>query len=96
MRGALTPMIQDISKKIIGREISQKELRFIPYIQYQLCNEQTIDMRRIDAEEREIFMSWKKNGWVDGGASARSLEVSKDFWNFMSEILYLGYVAYEE
>ena len=92
-RGALTPAIQAAAKYMIGREISLKELRLIPYIQYQLFNEQTIDIQRIDADEREILQSWKKNGWVAGGASAHSLEVSKPFWDFMCEVLYLGYVG---
>lgn len=94
MRGALTPQIQEIAKKHLGREISSRELRLMPYIQYEAMNSQKIDPNKMNAEERTIWQSWKKQGWVDGGMTG--IGITKDFWDTMNEILWLGYVAHED
>lgn len=94
MRGALTPQIQELAQKHLGREISLRELRLMPYIQYVAMNSQKIDPNKINSEERKIWQSWKKQGWVDGGMTG--IGITKDFWDAMSEILWLGYVVYEE
>ena len=43
-RGVLTEKVQEIAKKMIGREISRTELRLIPHIQYLMVNEQKINI----------------------------------------------------
>lgn len=91
MRGAITPMIQQIARDKIGRDISQAELRLIPYVQYVMLNGQHLDPRKINQEEREILSKWRKAGYVEGGASGMS--ISKDFYDFMCEILWEGYVV---
>jgi hypothetical protein len=90
MRGKLTQEINDIAKMMIGREISQVELRLIAYIQYVMMNEQRIDIAKINQEERKILSNWRKEGVIDGGASPMS--ITKPFWNFMCEVLFEGYV----
>ena len=91
MRGSLTPKIQEITKKYLKREISQTELRLLPYIQYVMMNEQRLDIRKINSEEREILKKWKEEDWREGGASG--LSICKEFWDFMSEVLWEGYVV---
>ncbi len=91
MRGKLTKECQEIAKKHIGREITITELRLIPYIQYIMVNEQKIDPRKINTEEREIFMAWKKDGFAEGGMTG--LYVTKKFWDFMCEIIFESYVG---
>lgn len=94
MRGALTPQIQETAKKHLGREISLRELRLMPYIQYTLMNGGKIDPNKINTEERKIWSEWKTQGWVEGGMGG--IGICKDFWDAMSDILWLGYVAYED
>ena len=67
MRGALTEEINKIAEKMIGRKITQTELRFIPYIQYVMLNSQKIEIPKINSEEREILEEWKKEGFIEGG-----------------------------
>lgn len=92
-RGALTEAVQQKAVEILGREISMRELRLMPYVQHCLMNEQNIDPRRVNQEEREVMTEWRKAGWMAGGAV--DLEVSKEFWGAMHEILWVGYVDYE-
>lgn len=90
MRGVLTDEIKKKSKEMVGYEISQRELRLLPYIQYVMTNEQRIDPNKINQEEREILSKWRKKGFIEGGASG--LSITKDFWDFVCEAVFLGYV----
>jgi len=93
-RGALTEEIKTRSKELIGYEIDTTELRLIPYIHYVMVNEHRIDPRKINAEERKIMSRWRSAGHIDGGLS--EMGITKEFWNFMNEILFLGYVDVDE
>ncbi len=94
MRGVLTTNVQKVAKERIGREISRKELRLIPYIQYVMVNEQKLEIDKIDSEERKILRLWKDAEWIEGGAGG--LSITKEFWDFMREILFIAYVDYGE
>ena len=89
-RGQLTDRIKEKSKELLGYEISQRELRLMPYIQYVMTNEQRIDPNTINKEEREILSKWRKVGHIEGGASG--LRITEGFWNIICEIIRLGYV----
>lgn len=92
MRGAMTVKIKEVSKKFLGVEITQSELRLMPYIQFTMMNNQKIDPNRISEEERRILSKWRLAGWIEGGASEMS--ITKDFWDALNEILWFGYVAH--
>lgn len=89
-RGMLTERIKEKSKELLGYEISQKELRLMPYIIHVMMNEQKLDPEKIDQEERKIMADWREKQWVEGGASG--LNVSHYFWTSICEIVMLGYV----
>ena len=36
---------------------------------------------------------WRKKGWIEGGVEG--LRITKEFWDAINEILWLGYVAIE-
>ncbi len=89
-RGVITKEIQEVSKEHIGREITQKELRLIAYVQYRSMNEHNLDIAHINQEERKILSKWKEEKFLEGGASG--LLITKKFWDFMCAILFIGYV----
>lgn len=94
MRGAVTGKITEKAKELLNLDnISTRELRLMPYIQYTMMNNQTIDPNKISKEERGILADWRSRGFILGGASG--LAISKDFWDAINEILWLGYVAPE-
>jgi hypothetical protein len=90
MRGALTKRIKQKSKELFGYEIGVVELRLMVYIQYVLVNEQKIDSRKVNDEEREIMERWdiQKHAEVGNGR----VIPTKAFWDAICEIIYLGYV----
>lgn len=91
MRGALTNDIQKVALPHLKREITRNELRLMAYIQYVMMNEQKIDIAKLNDDDRNILSLWREAGWIEGGASG--LAITKEFWNAMCEILWLGYVV---
>ncbi len=89
-RGQLTERIKLKSKELLGYKMNQTELRLMPYIQYVMTNEQRIDPNHINKEEREILSKWRKAKHIEGGATG--LQITKEFWNIICEIIMLGYV----
>ena len=90
-RGCITKEIQKVSIKFLGYKIAQTELRLMAYVQYVMCNEQVIDIRKVNAEERKILQSWRSKRYIEGGASG--LAITKEFWDIVCELIWLGYVV---
>lgn len=93
-RGQLTEQIQAKAKKLLGREITQVELRLMPYAQHCVMNGMNINPGKINESERWALSQWREAGWIHGGAVA--FEVEKPFWDAMGEILWLSYVAHAD
>jgi len=88
-RGIITDKIKEKSLELIGYEITQKELRLLPYIDYLLKNSKGLDRRRITDEEITIINSWESMGFIIIGLK---IKCKKNFYDFMQEILWMGYV----
>jgi hypothetical protein len=89
-RGELTEDIKAISKKLLGYEIGQAELRLMPFVLYTMMNNHQIDVRCVNKEDREILSKWRKAGHIEGGAS--DMGITKEFWDIICEIVFMGYV----
>jgi hypothetical protein len=92
-RGQITENIKKTSARLLGYEITQAELRLMPYVQYVMVNGQIIEPRKINSEERQILSKWRAKGWIEGGASG--LSMTKEFFCAICEIIWLSYVAFE-
>ncbi|MCM1260684.1 MAG: hypothetical protein NC222_07005 [Staphylococcus sp.] len=91
-RGMMTDKIQKLGEKING--FDQKHLRLMAYIDYLSKNEQKVDPSSINAEERKILQSWKKQGFGEFGIN--TFWMTKEFYMLMQEILWEGYCGFEE
>tara|TARA_Y100000310_G_scaffold290141_1_gene317083 strand:+ start:196 stop:489 length:294 start_codon:yes stop_codon:yes gene_type:complete len=89
-RGQLTDRIKQKSKELLGYEVDVTELRLMPYIMHTMMNSQRIDPGKCNQKDREVLSRWRSAGHIQGGASG--LEVSREFWDIMCEIVFLGYV----
>ncbi len=89
-RGVLTKRIKEKSVELLGYEMDKIEFRLMPYLHYVMSNDQKIDIIRISEKEREILSKWRKTGYIEGGASG--LSITREFWDIMCEIVFLGYV----
>ena len=90
LRGQLTRRIKKKAKELLGYEITQIELRLMPYIMYVMQNEQKIQIAKCNWEDRKILKKWREAGHIEGGASG--LAITKQFWDIICEIVFLGYV----
>lgn len=57
-----------------------------------MMNNQRIDTNRINGEERQILSDLRSAGHIEGGASG--LEMTREFWDFLGDILFDTYVAH--
>lgn len=90
-RGKVTDAVTEAANRLLGiDEITTQELRLMPYVQYVMMNEQRLDPNKINAAERKILGRWKEAGWIEGGAGG--MAITKEFWDALSEILWLSYV----
>lgn len=93
-RGQLTERIKQRSKELLGYEIDIVELRLMPYIQYVMVNDQKIDIRKCNQEDRDVLSNWQSEGYIQSGIS--KLRITKEFWNIVCEIVFLSYVDLTE
>jgi len=90
MRGQLTEDIQKLAKTFLGREISVRELRLYPYLDYVMKNGQVIEPNRIGKDERDVLSVLRQEGHIEGGASG--LAMTKEFYDYINQVLWFGYV----
>ena len=88
-RGMLT---EELTNKY---NITVKELRLIPYFQYLLVNQMSVDPNKIDAEERKILKKWQDEGKITFSCS-ETVTATREFWDFMNDVLWDSYVPHYE
>lgn len=91
-RGQLTEEISKKAKEFLGREIDTTELRLYPYLDYCTKNSGSIDMRKIDNIEVGILEKLEEEGHIETYGLYSYFSMSKDFYDFIQEILWLAYV----
>ena len=60
------------------------------YVQYVMMNEQRLDPRKCNGDDRRVLQLWKDEGHIEGGASG--LAITREFWDAMAAILWFAYV----
>ena len=94
MRGVLTEKIQELSRGFLGREITTTELRLYVYLDYVMKNDQIIDTRRVNGEDRKVLSTLRAEEHIEWGASG--LSMTKEFYDFINQVLWYGYVTCNE
>ncbi|WP_373766346.1 hypothetical protein [Glaesserella sp.] len=91
MRGQLTEQIKQKSQDLLGYEITQKELRLIPYVLYCVMNASSIERARVNKEEFEILDQWEAKGFIQRNRT--HLKISKSFYDASNELLWFSYIV---
>ena len=91
MRGQLTDEIQELAKDFLGREITTVELRLYPYLDYTMKNWQKIEPEHVNREDRDVLQKLREENHIAGGASG--LSMTKEFYDYINQVLWLGYVV---
>lgn len=92
-RGMLTDDVQALAVELMGRQITLRELRMMPYIQYVMVSEREIDPNKMNGLEREVLRVWREERRISGGASG--LTITKAFWDIINQLLWLGYANWD-
>lgn len=90
LRGRLTQQIRNYSRQKMGYELDTTELRLMPYILTVMMNEQKIDPAKCNRADRYILLKWRDIGYIEGSASG--LNISREFWDILCEVVFMGYV----
>lgn len=93
-RGMLTEEVKAKALEVMGLPIDQVELRLMPYVHYCVINEQAMEPRKVNQTEREILQVWRDRGWLEGGASAGGPQITREFYDILNEIIWVGYIDY--
>lgn len=90
MRGILTTEIQNKANSFLKREISQKELRLYPYIDYSIKNGcQGWSYSKIDEEIKILNRLYDERHII---YSPEKIIVTRNFYDFIQDILAISYV----
>lgn len=91
MRGILTNEIKEKALSFLGRDITQKELRLYPYIDYSIKNGcQGWSYDKMDLEEIEVLNKLYDERHLI--YSPEKVIISRNFYDYIQDILALGYV----
>ncbi|MFR4369004.1 MAG: hypothetical protein ACLT4F_09505 [Clostridia bacterium] len=91
MRGILTTEIQNKANSFLKREISQKELRLYPYIDYSIKNGcQGWSYSKMDEKEIKILNRLYDERHII--YSPEKIIVTRNFYDFIQDILAISYV----
>lgn len=94
-RGRLTETIQQKSKSFLGREITTKELRLYPYLDYCWKNGGKIDPKKTDLDETLIIANLDDAGLIRLEGYCE-INPTREFYNFVQDILAESYVMFAE
>ena len=91
MRGMLTNKIQEKAVAFLGREITQKELRLYPYIDYSIKND-CYGWSYDKMDEKEIVILNKLYDEKHIIYSPERIIITREFYNYIQDVLAIGYV----
>lgn len=92
-RGRLSKKAQEIAKNFLGEEITTRELRLYPYIDFCLKNCGIIQREKINSEEVAILEKRQAEGHLK--KSGKYITVTRAFYDFIQDILAETYVLFE-
>lgn len=104
MRGVLTERIKNFAENFLKRSFTQAELRLYPYIDYTIKNGGFLQNDKLDrneisilknlANEKHIRFERNSNGNYGIPRLGYNIELEKDFYDFINQILWLSYVSF--
>lgn len=93
-RGMITDEIKQKSADLLGYEISQEELRLMPYVFTCINDFARYNVDHIKTDEMDILVKWEEKGFIKT-SDTRSVFLGCDlnFYNAIAAILWLGYAT---
>jgi len=91
-RGVITKRIQKKSKTLLGYKIESKEFELMGYMQYIMMNDQHLEPTKLSVTDIPIVKRWTDKKYISFTDNNKYVQITKEFWDIINELLYLGYV----
>lgn len=95
-RGMLCESVIDKSKEFLRREISKRELRLYPYLDYVWKNGGKFDLSKINDEEMDIINVIINEGHMMIVEFNGKIYPTRDFYDYVQSVLADTYVVFSE
>lgn len=92
-RGILTDAAQKKAVVFLGEEITTKELRLYPFLDYCWKNGGYVDRSKLSKEEEDIIIQREKQGHLSREYGGYNLP-SRAFYDFVQDVLAETYVVF--
>lgn len=76
-------------QQMFGRDTSLLEIRLLPYLMYSLTD-QCMERSKLRNGERELLNEYQSKGFIVKNGT--DIGCTKEFWNFISSVVYDSYV----
>ena len=91
-RGILTEVIQEKARAFLEREITVKELRLYPYLDYCWKNGGRLDASKIDLDELSIIDNLCNTGLLDI-VNVDRITPTRELYDYVQDVLAEAYVV---
>lgn len=91
-RGILTEAVQEKARAFLQREITVKELRLYPYLDYCWKNGGRLDTSKIDLDELSVIDSLCNTGLL-GIVDVDRMTPTRELYDYVQDVLAEAYVV---
>ncbi len=77
-------------QKMLGRDANKNEIRFFPYLMHCLMD-QYVDRNKLKKHELDLLQDYQNKGLLV--KQGTNIGCTKEFWDFINEIVYDRYVC---
>ena len=91
-RGILTEAVQEKARAFLEREITVKELRLYPYLDFCWKNGGRLDTRKIDLDELSIINNLCNTGLLDI-VDVDRITPTRELYDYVQDVLAEAYVV---
>lgn len=91
-RGSLSEATRDSAGAVLGRKLTEGELRLMPYLIHCAMDQQPVERAKVTPDEKEILKDWTERGVCRCYPFNVPVAATKEFWRFMVDAAFEGYV----
>jgi hypothetical protein len=99
MRGEITDIIKAKSVELLGYAINKEELGLMAHLQVISTNWHNADKAKINRLEWNYIDTWEENGYLstrERTAPICKVFITKEFWDIICELVFMGYVDVDD
>lgn len=91
-RGVFSEAERGSADAVLGRQLTEGELRLMPYLIHCAMDQQPVDRSKITPDEKEILKDWTERGICRCYPFNVPVAATKEFWRLMADAVFDAYV----